>query len=339
MTHNPALKFPEGAQRRYPSPDLNGNNRVLYVVTCISNPVRYSARYELYKKFAQHVEDSGAVLVTVEQAFGDRPHVVTEKNNPYHIQVRSFFELWHKENMMKLGIQALPDDWQYVAWVDADVMFSRPDWVNETIEQLQCYMFLQMFSFAQDLSPRYEVLKTHESFIHQWYHKSESFNPNGSYSNGHPGYAWAARREALDAVGGLIDWAILGAADRHMACSLIGHADQSLPKAVFPKMSEGYRYLLKEWERRAESRIKRDVGYMAGTIQHMYHGPKVKRGYASRWRILTDHQYNPLRDLYTATDGLYQLDDDNIKLRDAIRRYFRSRQEDSIDEGNSKLLP
>lgn len=327
------LQYPEAALREAPSPGFRGN-RKLYVVTCVSNPVMYRTRYDLYRRFAQKVEDAGAILYTCEMAFGDRPHQITEADNPRHVQVRSSHELWHKENMLNLAIQQLPSDWEYVAWIDADVTFARDDWVNATIEQLQHYHVVQMFSHAQDLGPRSEPMKLHTGFIHDYFHGSSKFNPGGGYAEGHPGYAWAARRQALDAVGGLIDWAMLGSADRHMACALIGEADVSAHKDVHP----GYRHMLREWQRRASKFIRKKVGYVPGLINHSYHGPKAKRGYVSRWRILVDRQFNPMDDIMRDTQGLWQLEDDKVELRDDIMKYFRSRHEDDISEGSSKLL-
>src|SRR5688572_1018355 len=124
----------------------DGRNSTLYVVTAISNPCRYNSRYQLYQKFAKMVQDSNAILITVETAFGNRPFVVTQPGNNYHIQLRTNHEIWHKENMINLGIARLPLDWQYVAWIDADANFSNPDWVNETLNQLQHYHIVQMFS-------------------------------------------------------------------------------------------------------------------------------------------------------------------------------------------------
>lgn len=334
---NPSLVFPDGADRvlRVPGPKTCVP-RKLHVVTCISNPIMYGTRYKLYKKFAQQVEDAGAILYTVEMAFGDRPFVLTSYDNPRHVQVRSFFELWHKENMLNLGIQALPDDWDRVAWIDADVAFTNPDWVEQTIEQLEHYMFVQMFSHATDLSPRHEPMKTHKGFVYCYQQNPDDFLAKKSkYAHGHPGFAWAARREALDAVGGLIDWGILGAGDRHMACSLIGQVKSSFPDEVH----RGYRQLALDWQARATKRIKKDIGYVAGTINHYYHGPKSARGYMSRWQILIKEQFNPLDDIFRDTRGLWQLEEHKAGLRDKVRRYFRSRFEDDTSEGNTGPLP
>ncbi len=310
-------------------------NRNLYVVTCISNPVRYRTRYDLYRKFARHMEQSGVELYTTELAFGDRPFAITESDNPRHIQLRSFFELWHKEQMLNLAIQRLPADWEYVAWVDADVTFSRPDWAEETVEQLQHYHFVQMFSQAIDLSPTYEpVGKPQTGFVYDYYHHPEKGRQGGYATFSHPGYAWAARREALDACGGLIDFGMLGSGDRHMACAMIGKADYSYNKDVHPH----YKDAVLEWERRCEAYVKRDIGYVSGTLTHAWHGSKANRGYKDRWKILVDHQFDPYKDIFRDTQGLYQLDDGKQGLRDEIRKYFRSRAEDCIYTGEYKLL-
>lgn len=297
----------------------------LYVVTAISNPVRYSARYKLYKEFAKRVEDAGAILYTIELAMGDRKFEVTEPNNVRNDQVRSFHELWHKENLLNLAIANLPADWEYVAWIDADVTFTRPDWVEETIHQLQHYMFVQMFTNAIDLGPKGEPLKNHEGFVKGWYEGKLTLGKY--YEGGHPGFAWAARREALDHVGGLIDWAVLGSGDRHMAAALIGKAERTLNR----DLSKSYKDMILEWQARAEKYVLHDVGYMDGTLVHHWHGKKADRRYVDRWKILTENKFDPHLDLKRDSQGVYQLTDRNIKLRDDIRRYFRSRNEDSID--------
>src|SRR6185436_14254786 len=71
----------------------------LYVVTAITNPYRYYSRYKLYQAFEKHMEDSGAILYTIELALRDRHHEVTSPDNPRHIQLRSPSIVWHKENL------------------------------------------------------------------------------------------------------------------------------------------------------------------------------------------------------------------------------------------------
>ena len=206
-----------------------------YVVAVISNPVRYKSRYTLYKKFEAEMKAANANLMTVEIAFGSRPFEVTEAGNPMNLQLRTWDEIWHKENMINLGIRRLPSDWEYVAWIDADVSFIRPDWITETVHQLQHYQVVQMFQNAIDLGPRGEALDTHNSFGWCWLNgKALQVNWKPYMIYPHTGFAWAARREAIDHLGGLIDTAILGAADHHMAWSLIGKGAQTFRRTSIP---------------------------------------------------------------------------------------------------------
>jgi hypothetical protein len=300
-----------------------------YVVTVVSNHVRYRSRWDLYKKFAQHIKEAGGQLLTVECVLGNRKFELTEPNNPWHLQLRTWDEIWHKENMINLGIQKLPPDWKYVAWIDADVHFHRKDWIEETIQQLQHYRVVQMFQTAIDLGPDGSAINTHNGFAYSYWANKPYVDKY--YPNWHPGYAWAMDHETFDQMGCLIDRAVLGAGDRHMALSYIGKGQASLNKNLHPH----YHSMVADWEERAAKYVRRDMGFVPGTILHAWHGKKKDRKYAERWEILVENQYSPWRDLKPDWQGLYQLVDHgdrrSLQLRDDIRRYFRSRNEDSID--------
>jgi len=301
----------------------------LHVIAVVSNPVRFKSRYHLFRQFKEYVQKSGAVLHVVEQAFGERLHEVIEPTDPNHHLVRTGDELWHKENLINIGITKLPHDWKYVAWVDADVQFSRPDWVQETLQQLQHHWFVQMFSSAVDLGPNDEIIQQHKGFVYSWYQGRDA-GPGSRYESWHPGYAWAACREAIDYVGGLIDWGIAGSGDRHMACAMIGKVDVSFHREMFQR-NRNYVEMCREWQARSERYVRRDIGYVDTLLMHYWHGKKRDRGYKDRWRILVDNEYDPALDLKRDWQGLYQLTDRSIGLRDDLRKYFRSRNEDSID--------
>jgi hypothetical protein len=325
----------------------------LHVMAVISNPQRFRTRYDLYQQFAQHMAASGAVLWTVELAFGERSHAVTEAGNPRHLQLRTTHEYWHKESLINLGVQRLPADWQYLAWIDADVQFTRPDWAEETVHMLQHHPIVQLWTEAHDLTPAYEPLLRHKSFAWSLHHVTPTPTADPyrlAYQSAydtqtptphrwvpwHPGFAWAIRRDAFEHVGGLLDAAILGAADNHMAKALVGDAHYS----IHPQVSPGYRQMVLEWAGRAAG-LKRDLGYVDGLLVHHWHGQKKARQYWNRWQILVQHQFDPRTDLKRDWQGLWQLVTDTPRqwrLRDALRGYFSQRNEDSLDvdpaEGN-----
>ena len=285
------------------------------------------------------MKDSGVRLTTVEVQQGDRPFMVADgSHNVNYVKMRTFDELWVKENMINIGISRLPSDWEYVAWIDADIMFTRPDWAEEVVHQLQHYMVVQCFESCVDLGPSQEPLQIHQSFMSE-YIKNGCRPPvgpghYGSYSPEknfwHPGFAWAARREAIDHVGGMIDFAILGSGDHHMAMGLIGCIEKSAPASLGNK----YKNELLIWQERAEQHLKRDVGFVGGTIVHKWHGKKKNRKYVERWDILKKWDYDPDDDLKRDWQGLLQLEvltPRQRSMRDDIRAYFRQRNEDSID--------
>lgn len=333
----------------------DGITAPLYVLTPIFNPLRYRSRYSLYEEFAKNVEQAGGILYTVEIAFGDREFAVTSANNDRHLQLRSLQTLWHKERAIKLLEQRrLPNDWEYLAWVDADVGFTRPDWVQETIQQLQHNEIVQLWSEAIDLNSKYQMLDRHQSFAASYLYGTpqaptapgfevdggtDGYYPGAQTSTTkqlvgttgihpwHPGFAWAINRQAWEEVGGLLDSAVLGAADNHMAKALLGDGARSYNKAV----SFGYKQEVLSWQTRAK-RLQRDIGVVDGLLYHYWHGPKANRKYWDRWQILVETQFDPTKDLYVEANGLFAIRNDNVQLRDKIRQYFAQRNEDQLSD-------
>ena len=174
----------------------------LVVVTPIFNPLGYRSRWKLYEDFKYMVERAGVKLMTVEVAFANREFAVTKPGDPWNLQLRTNSELWLKENLINLAVARIPQDWSYVAWVDADIAFARHDWANETIRKLQHHPVVQMWSQATDLTPDYETLQGHRSFAWCYHNDGEPkmgrYGMHGRKHHWHPGYGWAWRREAWD---------------------------------------------------------------------------------------------------------------------------------------------
>ena len=319
------------------------NTKELCVIAVISNPIGYESRYRLYRNFENHIKQSGAELYTVELAFEDRPFEVTEIGNPNHVQVRTNHILWHKENLINIGIKHLPPECKYVAWIDADLTFINPTWVNDTIQALQTYKVVQMFSVCADLNFSGEPIQLVNSFG-SMYVKSKGVIPkvrvnsrtkvvkdNGGIYSGnifwHPGYAWAARREILEYLGGVMEFPILGSGDHLMALSMVGETD----RINNTKLSKGYLREILTWEYNALEVIDGNIGYVPGTIAHHYHGSKKDRGYHTRTAVLVKHEFDPKTDLTKDDQGVLQLvvtSDRQKQLAIALYDYFKSRNED-----------
>lgn len=325
----------------------------LYVVTVVTNPMRYYIRYKLYQAFEKMVQDAGGILYTIELATRDRHFEVTTPDNPRNIQLRSPSILWHKENLANIAVRHLPANAEYVALIDSDVLFARPDWVQETLHQLQIYRVVQMWTHSIDLGPQFQPIAQCSSLFFNYarnQHLLQPLNrknptekaagPNGAQmleamgQEGYPykgmlhtGYAWAWRRSALSDVGGFGDIGILGSGDRHMAYGLIGEVSRSFPAGI----SDNYKNFWLTWQERAEEHIKRKVGTVAGSLFHYWHGSKQHRRYQDRWKILVGDKFDPAKDLKYDFQGVLELNEANQQLRDDVIAYFAVRNEDSID--------
>lgn len=351
--------LPKALSTSFRRPDII--DEPLYVVATSFNPQRYRKRWKNRDDFAKHVLDSGGYLVDIESAFGERDEVIVEQLSEKHIiiHVRSSHEIWLKENMMNIAVQHMPADWKYVAFIDADMHFARPDWVGETLQKLQHHPVVQVFSEVGYLNDRYELVNLRLSFAERWRRgyefranghtikndvfqtkRHKVFGGNGACSYQHtkhgewgpPGGGWAYRREAFDAVGGMIDYCILGSADWYMAAGLIGFMEAAVPKSY----SDDFRRLLLEWEKRALLAFRKNIGVVKGLCLHNWHGKMSDRGYGVRDNILKNGGFNPITDLKKDSFGLNQLHDDGTNriwmMRNQISDYMASRNEDALDD-------
>jgi hypothetical protein len=229
--------------------------------------------------------------------------------------------------MINLGVRhLLPTNWKYLAWVDADIKFDQPNWALETIHQLQHYKVVQPWSECIDTGAHGEAMQLFPSFCKI---VQSGIRPQAKsdepYRFGHTGFAWACTRGFWENIGGLMDKAILGSADHHMAWSIYGQVEQSIHGLV----ADSFRRYCHDWQQRAHRETHGHVGHVPGIIHHHWHGPKAQRRYRERWQILIEHRFNPYTDLRYDSQGLVQLVG-KPHLSDAIRRYFRERNEDSI---------
>lgn len=303
----------------------------LYVVCAVSNPQRYYTRYKHYQAFEKHMAESGAILYTVELALRDRHHEITSFDNPHHIQLRSESELWHKENLINIGISKFPANWHYGAWIDADLMMTRSDWVVEAIHQLQHYPWVQLFSTYSDLNKNFTPYRTTPSFVNVLKNDKIAYKvikyplfgpPKGI---GATGGAWAFRREAFNKIGRLLDICILGSADWHISFALAGKDNSTYE---LERCTPQHIKHIKTWVNKVRT-CKFNLGYVDNHALHYYHGDKSNRNYYHRWEVLKKYDFNPETDIHYDWQGVLNWVGNKPKLEEAVRDYFRQRDEDA----------
>ena len=304
---------------RGPTPRCRpGPQDVLYVVLPYFNYCGFKRRQELFIKFVHEVSRVKGIRVVVSELIGSAP--LPKLPVWKHIKNRSDTPVWMKEKLINVGIKMLPDDWKYVAWIDADITFLNPDWVQDTVEALQTNDIVQMFRTAVNLGPNNEAIKIDKGFGYMHADSGTPYIKTDKYGHWHPGYAWACTRKAFRVMGSaLLDWAILGSGDRHMAMAWIGRVLDSCPGNIH--MS--YKVMLMEYQYKCQN-FK--VSYVPGTILHHWHGRFEDRKYKERWNVLVQHAFNPIEDITMSL----RLTPSGKRMEKDLKDYFEGRREDSV---------
>jgi len=292
----------------------------LYVVLPYFNFVGFKRRRDLFIQFVERYAKTPGLRLVVVEAMG--PAALGPLQVHEHIRLTSDSRVWLKENLINLGVKALPKDWKYLAWIDADLEFLNRDWVQETIRGLQRADVVQMWRTAVNLGPHGEAIKVDKSFAYMFVGSGTDWVASDKYGFWHPGYAWACTRAAFQKMGGLPDWAILGSGDRHLAMSLAGLGQTSCPGTIH----ENYKMMLKLYERGLKN-FK--VSWVDGTIIHYWHGSFTDRKYRERWDILVQNSFDPFEDIGYTDEGLVQLTSKGRRFEKYLDDYFMGRREDS----------
>lgn len=296
-----------------------GSRDTLYVILPYFNHCGFRRRRELFVQFVKRLSTVCGIKVIVSELLGSEPLPCLPVYQ--HLKFKSTYPLWMKENLINRAVERLPRDWKYMAWIDADISFLNKTWVQDTLDELKTHDIIQMFQTCVNLGPRKEAIKIDKSFGYMFKDSGTPWVSTDKYGFWHPGYAWACTRKAYTQMEGLIEWAILGSADRHMAFALMGRAESSAPGNVH----ENYKRLLRDFQRLCTGLT---LSYIPGTILHHWHGSLANRKYRERWDILTRHQFDPLSDIRTHK-GLVVLTKKGLRIQENLLDYFIGRKEDS----------
>ena len=296
----------------------------LNIIVVISNPCLYAKRYILFKEFIKRIEEeeTNVELFVVETIYKNQKFIVTNSKNKNHLQLKTETPIWHKENMINLGVKyLLPTDWKAFCWIDADIEFESNSWALDTLKILNgCKDIVQLFSHCIDMDKNESSLNNFNSFGY-CFNKNKQFTSKG-LDYWHPGYAWAITRNAYEKIGGLYDKGVLGSGDSIMALSFINKCN----KMMNPNYSEDYNNSMLDFQNKAKTLR---LGYTPGVIRHYFHGCKKNRNYTERWQILIKHSYSPNIHLkYDEFGILVPTENFSSEFKDDILDYFKQRKED-----------
>lgn len=298
----------------------------LYVILPYFNYCEYGRRKQLFIEFIERIRTIPGIRILVVEATleGTKFQLPKSIGGVFkHVGFMTQDPIWIKENLINLAIQHLPNTWQYVSWIDADVTFLNTNWVNDTVKALQEKDVVQMFQTAVHMGPDGEAMKIEKGFGYMSQTSDQPYHKDARYGFWHPGFGWAITRKAYQQMEKLVDWGILGSGDRHMALALIGKVECSYPGQI----SADYATKLEEYQEKCKGLT---LGFVPGTILHHWHGRIEDRKYRERWQILTKYDFQPSKDCMYNKHGVLQLTEDGKRMQENLREYFAGRREDEM---------
>lgn len=260
------------------------------IISCFYNPQGNPYRLLAFQKWYRSIKHVPHRIV--ECLIG--PHARSQlPSSPYITQVRSDSMLWHKESLLNMIVRDLPEEFKYVFWVDADVLFTNLDWIRDSVEALQKANIIQPFDYCvhlkrNQLKPDFNVdytrfdatnPKLKHPQIWQSFCSVHSIAPDTSSSDnydrhGHVGFAWGARREILDQCP-LYDRCLIGGGDHIIAHAAAGHLPHNCIQRVFAGDIEA----VEQWSKSFNLLVRGKVGYIHGDLYHIWHGDLKARDY------------------------------------------------------------
>jgi len=300
-------------------------------ITVYFNPHGYRNKVKHYRRFRQANQEQGLRLLSVELAFNNNPFELNPEDADLLIRRRCRSVMWQKERLLNIALKALPPDCDKLVWLDADIIFDNDNWIEESCRLLEEYKVLQLFQYVVKL-PK-DVCIWEEGHLPQRNVKTDKILSKAfkmslpeTASNhqlyGHPGMAWAARRNWLERVG-FYDKMILGSADFLMASAF--YQDHSpMRKKHFPDQ------LISDarcWERKVYHQVGSSVYYTPGTIYHLWHGERSLRLLDCRLSVLKKYEFG-VGDICLNADECWEWATPKAQLHRWVEEYFKRRNEE-----------
>ena len=291
------------------------------VVLCYFSPAGYRLPAQHFQTVVQtlHAQD---VPLAVAQAVlpGQDPQPVPAAVPQLVLQTESV--LWHKERLWNIAARQLTEA-DKLLFLDADVVFSRGDWLNECSQALDDCDVIQPFSQCRWLDER-GVPDMHRPPVAVAIRDGET----PRLARFHTGFGWGMTRQAFDALGGFYDLSVCGNSDSLFGLSLRDNA--------------GHRQVLEWFNNRQDSSVSSptyqryrqravglnlSVGVPVGvTVTHLWHGHREHRQYVDRGRLFprrADREYAT----HDAANGLLAWDDVEASNA-AVMPYFVGKRDD-----------
>jgi hypothetical protein len=293
---------------------------MLNVITVYYNYCQYQSRFQVSKDFIERYQNHPQInLFVVELVYQNQDFVLTNKENQNHLQLRTEHPLWHKENLINIGIQRLlPKDWKYVAWIDCNLEFENNDFIEKTLEKLKNNDFVQMFSLIKYKDKCKNTTEQFYSFVYSVLNNRFDFSSK-------PGGAWACTYEGYQKIGKLFDKSLC-----ESDC-ILAHA-LALKRNYYFREKKDVIYL-NHVHQYVQNIVNNNISVSCvnNIVSYFWHGNQdVRKYHLFRKQMIVKYHYNPGYFSYDNSGVLVPSNNCSSQILDYIKAYFNARKEDNI---------
>lgn len=288
----------------------------LAVVTCHFNWAGFRAPAANLRRFLRQMRAFKIPVYGMELQMKGRPFVTEGESNWTRLTVSPDHMLFQKEACINAIVAKLPPQFKFVAWVDADVEFTNHAWPDIAKALLTVTPVIQLFDVAVWTDREGLANKQRKSCVQTGMDRSWK---------GHPGFAWAARRELWTEYGGLYAQTPIGHGDTIFALAAMKQHmldDHGMHHGV------GINPVKHDlWKKRIGEFTKGQCLFVPGECWHEWHGDLANRKYWERSTVLKNMDCE--KHIAVDRDGLLKWSSyATPAMKEFVTNYFHQRKED-----------
>jgi hypothetical protein len=299
----------------------------MWAITAYFDPLSSGRRLHAYREFRRHLS---VPLITVELSYNGAFDLGPDDADIL-VQLHGGAALWQKERMLNIALRWLPAHCDSVAWLDCDVVFTRPDWAVAARRQLRDFAIIQPFDQLYYLSASDSPRIPNGGKPHEYFDSFAARFVNGTLPEDWfrevaasrrfrftPGMAWVAQRRILEEHG-FYDTGVIGGGDSLMRAAACGHYED---RASALRMSPHQHLHYRTWAKAFHKAIQGRISYLEGKILHLWHGDLDNRRYKERYAEFDRFDFDPRRDLAQTPEGAWCWNSDKPELHAYVKSHF-----------------
>lgn len=302
----------------------NTNYDNICVAMCFFNPLNYQNSLENIKILINEFKKTNIPYFIIELLYPNQYSSIPE---PVHIvRGKSFY--FSKENLWNILETYIPDKYEKIIFLDADILCSDPDWIDKIAEKLNTkkvvhgseYLYKNIYQ-----NNIYEKVNINTTNCLTSVVKAILNDSNLNFGLFHPGFNISIDRNFFHKINGLFDQSVITNGDSLFWATFVPHyrfyAGTFFSAPNFKKERE--EYIKYKNNILSLCNPKTDIDYVENNcFLHLYHGSIQNRKYGEQYRYIP----GPYK-LYKNSYGVLEIEINHPFIKD-MQSYFIARKED-----------